>query len=302
MSERIRVSNIEDYLKSKILDSAIEKKEGYTRIFYPGIVINNADPKNSNRIQIRIPFIDDNVYVNRTQEEGNKFLPWCSPISRNFISTPEQNSIVIVAIFDPKTPYWGRMYFDGVTDLNAKDIFDSSRLVPEDATTNNWNNFEKAFNLILNSKPANPNQYNTVKRTSYLMGLKGKGKNRITLDNDSISLYQNEGMNTQSMLKFTKDIKMVSSDVMELLSTKGTNSHYHPLFDTPVYDFMKKQNDLIRSIVQVMCSSPSLAPNTFPNIPSPAAFQLIDPLTNLYTDFAKLKVPGAGGSEKIFIN
>src|SRR4051812_13849255 len=107
MADRIRISNIEDHLKGKILENAFDKKDGYTRVFYYGQVINTKDPKNCNRIQVRIPVIDDNAYLDKkkSQSENDKLLPWCSPLSRNFIATPEHNSVVIVALMDPKTPY-----------------------------------------------------------------------------------------------------------------------------------------------------------------------------------------------------
>src|SRR5437764_451303 len=105
MSERIAQANLPDYLKSKLLDAAIDKREDYSRIFYHGIVINNNDPLNANRVKVRIPLIDDTIYVNKTKDEGDLLLPWCIPANRNFVQTPENNSIVIVAIMDPKVPY-----------------------------------------------------------------------------------------------------------------------------------------------------------------------------------------------------
>lgn len=302
MSTRVRASNMEDYLKSKILDVALDTKEGYSRIFYYGQVINNDDPKHSNRIQVRIPVIDDNAYLDRKKDEGDKLLPWCSPFSRNFVSTPEHNSMVLVALLDPRTPYWGRMYFDSITDLNDNPMFDPKRLVPEEKTYNNWKNIEQNHNIVLRSKPQKDNEFNSKERVNYLMGLKGKGKNRVTLDKDNVSIYQNEKETKQSMLKFTENIKMEAYDIMELLSVKGNSTHYHPLFHTPVYNFMSKQNSLMKSIIQVMCSVPSLAPNTTPDLPSPEAIALLSPLMELYIEFNKLKMPGVGASKQIFIN
>src|SRR6185312_2009919 len=183
--DRIRASNVEDLIKGRMLDSAIDKREQYTRIFYYGHVINNSDPKNSNRIQVRIPFIDDNFYNGRTKEEGDKLLPLCSAFSRNFISTPEQNSIVIVAVMDPKAPFWGRIYLDSITDLSATDIFDSQRLVPENKTYSNWENIELHHNIFLKSRPQESKEFNVKESIKYPMGIRGKGKNRVTLGKDS---------------------------------------------------------------------------------------------------------------------
>lgn len=305
MSERIRVSNIEDYLKSRILDSAVDRKEDYTRIFYYGIVINNEDKKNCNRIQVRIPVIDDKFYLDKdkSKEENDKNLPWCSPMNRNFVATPENNSMVLVALLDPKIPYWGRMYFDAITDLNEKEkMFDPKRLVPEEKTYNNWENLEKTHNINMKMKPKKENEYNSKEKVEYLMGIRGKGKNRVTLEKDKVEIYQNEKETEQSMLKFTKDIKMEAYDIMELLSVKGNKTHYHPLFDTPVYNFMQEQNNLMKSIITVLNTVPSLAPNGSPDLPSPEAMQLLQPLTQLYANFAKLRQPGVGASKQIFIN
>jgi hypothetical protein len=301
--DRISTAGVDDWIKGKILDSAIDNKPQYTRIFYYGIVINNKDKKNSNRIKIRIPLIDDNIYNGRTKEEGDNLLPWCSPISRNFIATPENNSIVLVAIMDPKLPLWGRIYFDSITDLSEKDIFDVNRLTPETNTYNNWENAQKHHNIILNSIPQKSNEYNTKDNVEYHMGIKGKGNNRVTLDEDNIIIYQNEGKgNNESLLSFTNNIKMEAGDKMELLSKLGGN-HYHPVFDEPLYNYLSEINDLLKSIIIVQNSNPSLCnTNMLPNLPSPDAIKLVSKLSNMYIKFNKLKLPGNGASKQISIN
>ena len=302
MSDRIQKSDINEYFDSELINRIFDENKNYTRVFYPGIVINNNDPKNSNRIQVRIPFIDDTYYLNVSQTDGNKLLPWCSPISRNFISTPEQNSIIIVGLFDPITPYWGRMYFDGITDLNNKDLFDYTRLTPEINTYNNWNNIQLAQNMNIKSIPKNANQYNTNNNVKYKIGLRGKGNNRITLDNNSISIYQNENTSNQSMLEFTNNIDINAANNINITSKIGNNTNYHPVFDQPLYNFLSLQNNLIKSIIQTLISVPALQSNTVPCIPSPEATALMTPLLNLYEQFNKLKLPGSGASKQIFIN
>lgn len=301
--DRVQASNVEDFIKSRILDSAIDKREQSTRIFYYGHVINNNDPKNSNRIQIRIPFLDDNIYNGRTKEEGDKLLPWCSPFSRNFISTPENNTIVIIALMDPKVPQWGRIYLDNITDMSATDIFSSERLTPENKTYNNWENIELHHNVFLKSKPLQPKEYNVRENIKYSIGIKGKGKNKIVFNENSTDIFQNEKQgNKESLLQFTQNIKMEAGDEMFLLSKQGGN-HYHPVFDKPLYDYLASMNDMLRQIVTVQNSFPSYCNiNLLPNLPSKEAKQLVGKLSSMYSKFAKLKNPGVGASKKITIN
>lgn len=301
---RARIANVEEFIKGKIIDNAVDQREQYTRIFYYGIVVNNNDPSKSNRLKIRIPVLDDLFYLNKTNEEGNEQLPWCSPISRNFICTPEQNTKVLVAVMDPKTPYWGRIYMDGITMKSKLDIFNKDRLTPESDTYEDWTNIEEHHNVILKNKPKNANEYNVADAVNYTMGIRGKGKNRVTLDKDNVSIYQNEGdTSKESLLTFTQNIKLEAADTMELLSKKGETNHYHPLFDKPVYDYINSMNSLIKDIIIVMNSTPSLCNiNMAPNFPSPSAVKLIPTLAKLYVDFNKLKLPGQGASKKISIN
>lgn len=304
MPDRIRTSNVEDWIKGKMLDAAVDQREHYTRIFYYGQVISNVDPKNSGRIKVRVPFLDDNLYKNKTKDQGDDLLPWCSPVSRNFISQPENNSIVLIAVLDPKTPYWGRIYFDGIASMSAQSLFDSSRLIPETDTYNNWDNAEAQHNVYINTRPDQDNAYSTKNNINYLMGIKGKGKNKIVLDDKSIYLVQNENDNAkQSLMSFTENVKIQAADKLDLLSTKGNQTHYHPVFDQPLYDYLTEMNNMIKSIVTVMNTTPSLSSgNMTPNLPSPEAIQLIGKLANMYVKFNQFKLPGKGASKQININ
>lgn len=301
--DRIRMANPEDWIKGKMLDGAIDKREQSTRIFYYGYVINNNDPKNSNRIQVRIPFLDDNFYNGRTKDEGDKVLPWCSSFSRNFIATPENKSVVIVALMDPKAPFWGRIYIDSIPELSATDIFDSSRLIPETKTYENWNNIELHHNIFLKSKPQQPKEFNAKENVKYPMGIRGKGKNRLMLGKDSTEIYQNEAQGKkESFLKFTQNVHLEAGDEMFLLSKQG-GTHYHPVFDQPLYSYLTTMNDMIRQIVTVQNTLPSLCNiNMLPNLPSKEAKQLVPKLAAMYAKFNKLKLPGQGASKKITIN
>lgn len=303
MAERIRQSNIEEFIKSKILDYAVDRKETYTRIFYHGLVINNNDPLNANRVKIRVPLLDDTFYVDKTKEEGDQLLPWCMPMNRNFVQTPENNSIVLVAIFDPKIPYYGRIYFDSIASLDKNDLFNQQRLSPETGTYDNWTNAENALSIILKSKPKKAGQYNVNDNVKFDMGIRGKGKNRITLRKDSLEIYQNEGTNSkESMLAFTQDIKLEAAEYMDLLSKKG-GTKFHPVFDEPLYDYLHEMNSMFMEIVKLLNTKPAISTTMMsPSLPSPDAPMLITKLQSLNSKFTNLTKPGSGSSKYIYIN
>lgn len=303
MSQRIAQANIDDYIKGRIIDFAVDNKEQYSRIFYFGIVINNNDTQKENRVKVRIPFLDDNFYLGRSKTEGDNLLPWCLPINKNFVSTPENNTIVLVAVMDPKTPYWGRIYFDSISDLSSKSLFDHTRLKPDDDIYNDWQNAEDHANIILKSKPKETNKFNGSNNIVYESGIRGKGKNRLTFDEDSTIIYQNEGTKSkQSLLKFTENIEMTAADKIDITSTKG-GKKYHPLFDEPVYDYIAKINGMLKDIIQLLISTPSTNSSTMqPNLPSPQAPSLVPKLIQLNIAFNKLKLPGNGASKQITIN
>lgn len=301
MSQRLQTADLDDYMKGKILDKALDNSQLSTRIFHFGIVIDNKDPQNINRIKVRIPLLDDKFYLNRTNDQGNELLPWSLPISRNLISTPENNSIIICAIFEPKNPDVGRMYFDSITNLSRTDILNIDRMIPESATYNNWDNIEQALNIRIKSKPKNSNEYNSKENVKYDIAIRGKGNNLLKFTKDSIELYQNKS-SKESKLIINENIILEASDTLELLSKKG-GKKYHPVFDKPLYDYLNEMNNMIKSIVITLNSQPSLNnQNLFPNLPSPSAVKLIPSLSKMYASFSKLKMPGNGASKQININ
>lgn len=303
--DRVRAADINDFVYGKMMNDALVEKHETSNVFYFAQVINNVDPLNSNRVQLRIPGLDDVLYQQKqnNKTEGDSKLPWCAPFNRNFISTPENNSIVLVALFDPKNPYFGRMYFDGIPSLSAKDIFDKSRIVPESDTYNNWNNAEVNQNLRLGKKPNPANSYNTKESIKYPVGIRGKGDNKLVLDKDSVSIYQNEGKTTQSLLQLTDSAVLHVANTIEIISDKGVSTHYHPVFDQPLYKYLKEMNSVIRSIITTLGSSSAITtyPGS-PTLPSPSSLALVNNLSNMLTKYNDFIQPAHGASDQISIN
>ena len=293
---RITGSNFEDSLKAKIVNDTIENESLLSRLFYFAQVIANQDSQNLNRIKVRIPIIDDVFYVDRTKEEGDALLPWCLPISHRFVDIPEVNSIVIVAIFDTKTPYYGRIYFDTITELSNEDIF--NRTTPELNSLSNWDNVEKAFGVILNAKPKNTTAYNTQNNTNYEIGIRGKGKNKFVLNTSSSIWTQNEGTSDYSNIQLDKNIGINSSDLISILSTKGGNK-YHPVFHTPLYDYLRMNFQVLQKIITLLNTIPAISPAGACSA-GPSASNLIFELQKLAKQFQKLEKNGH--SLKITIN
>src|SRR6185369_8656209 len=261
--------NIADTIKSKVLDQTLQKKTAYSRIFYFGQVINNKDPQNLNRIQVRIPVIDDIYYLNSTKTDGDSKLPFCLPASNRYEDSPENNSIVVVAIFDTKTPYFGRLYFNSLSNLSATDLFE--RLTPEEQSLSNWLNANNSLNI--NTFTPTDNLYNVNPNINYKMGIRGRGNNKIELNQFNLIIVQNykQGDNETS-ITLTKNYDLSAADQINILSKKGYSTHYHPVFDKTLYNYLDAQMVLIQKIVAILNTSPAISP-VGPCIPGKHASQ-----------------------------
>jgi hypothetical protein len=294
---RIAASNFEDALRSKVVNDTINSENEHSRIFWFAQVIDNKDPKNLNRIKVRIPVIDEVKYVGVEKEKGDANLPWCLPTSHRFLNTPEVNSIVIVAILDPKTPYYGRIYFDTITDLTDTDIFE--RLEPE-KTLSDFSQVEKALNIEIFGKPKDK-AFNGKDNIKYPIGLRGKGKNKFMLDKDSSLWVQNEGdKDNESHIKLEKSLMdFDAADKIDILSKKGNKTKYNPLFHSTMYTYLSDVNKMIQKIVILLNTQPALA-KCGPCMASPNAPTLMSDLIQLNGKLQKLKQEGH--SKKIRIN
>lgn len=294
---KIGSANYKDNLNAKLLSFLTNNTTEYTRMFYFGQVIINDDPNNLNRIKVRIPLIDDIFYKDVDKTTGNNSLPWCLPTSTHFISTPDANAIVVVILSDPKTPFFGRIYLDTITDLSTTDLFE--KLTPEDKSLSNWLNAEKSLDINI-PKPVNTKDPNVINNPKYKMGIRGKGKNKIELDQTNINIVQNyNDKNNESSINLNNNINVHAADVIEVTSKKGKNKNYHPVFDETLWTYLQAQTKMIQKIVTLLNTVPATSP-TGPCSASPTATQLITELTSMKAAFQKLKTTGA--SEKISIN
>ncbi len=298
MKSRIAQSNPEDALQGRLVNELYTQKGEYTRVFYFGQVINNSDPKNLGRVQVRIPIIDDIYYINQNKDDGDKTLPWCLPMSSRFSEAPEQNSIVVIALFDPKIPFFGRLFFDAITEISATDLFE--RLTPEEKTLSNWLNAENSLD-INNPKPKKLNEYEVKNKIIHKVGIRGKGKNKIELNEDNITVTQNyKDVDKESLLKLEEaDSILEGANNVHLRSKQGEKTEYNVVFDKKLFEYLEKVNKMINKVVLLLNTTPAKSP-TGPCLPGPNAKDLISEFKSLKADLKKFKVDGS--SKKLWIN
>lgn len=293
---QIGAANVKDNLNAKLLSFLVNSKNEYTRIFYFGQVVINKDDKNANRVKVRIPLIDDIFYKDVSKEVGDSNLPWCIPTNSRFVTTPENNSIVAVILSDPKTPFFGRIYIDSITDLSATDLFE--KLTPEEQSLSNWLNVQDSLGINIGVPNSNIDAKANI---NYNVGIRGKGKNKLQFTKDETLLVQNyKDKNKESLVRLNENIEINSSDKIDIISKKGRNTKYHPVFDKTLFDYLDKQNRMIQKIVMLLNTVPAIAPIGGPCTAGPQASQLVSELTSLKLELKKLKQMGY--SEKITIN
>lgn len=293
---KLGAANIKDNLNAKLLSFLANNKNEYTRIFYFGQVMINTDDKNANRVKVRIPLIDDIFYKDTTKAIGDANLPWCIPTNNRFISTPENNSIVAVILSDPKTPFFGRIYLDSITDLTATELFE--KLSPEEQSLSNWLNVQDALSINIATPIDNTDSKSNI---NYNVGIRGKGKNKLHFTKDETLLTQNhKDKNKESYLKLAENTTLETADEIKIVSKKGKKNNYHPVFDTTLFSFLDKQTSMFNKIVTLLNGIPATAPIGGVCTASPQASQLITELVSLKAELKKLKQ--IGYSEKITIN
>jgi len=301
---RLANNDAANKLRTYLADSMSAGVEAGNFPFFLGQVMNSNDPQNANRLQIRIPLIDDVFYLN---EEGIKIddssldseLPWCMPSNNHFINTPENNSIVLVALFNKKTPYNGRVWFTAFEELSNKSIFDVIKLAKESF---DWDNAESVIETAYDSSPGLRNREVWKNRNfsiNYPVGIKGKDKNKLLLDKGKTTLIQNEGTNQESKLELTENVNIKGKNI-NLLSTQS-NESFSPVFAEPLYEHLENLENLIEQIIKALVISPGNANGT-PVIANPSFSINLTRLQQLKVKLQQLKSPGQGKSGFMKIN
>lgn len=216
------ISKLQKFIEAKTLQNATQTTEPILQSFFVGVVKNNKDPHNSNRVQVRIPLLDDPFYFGTSESEGDKNLPYCFGLSTRFIETPDENSVVFVQLMDLSDPYVGRIYYSVIPEISSRDLFDASNLV-NDNQKQPLTNINKltgyVFDYLRNfrSSLTQSNKKNTV-------GIRGKGKNKVLLNASNLILVQNEGTQKESSIELSEDIEMKVSRGKKIKLTDGTSS------------------------------------------------------------------------------
>jgi hypothetical protein len=310
---RIQSTRPADLVKTKLTDSTIGHDDaGLKRTFFYGQVISSDDSQNANRIKVRIPLLDNPFYTDENGKLddtlGHDKLPYCISAHGRAIDTPENGSVVLVALMDPLNPFLGRIWFTAIPELTSKDIFDSSRLNEE--TDQGWDGAEKAINVKYNNSPgvdSRPKLKNKPRKTNYKVGVRGKDKNKLLFDKGKTTLIQNEAeRNKETLVELTENMRLLSQQ-FEMLSSKN-KKRYHPMFGDPNYKWQESLLSLINQIITLLNTQPAFvfgpagSPAGIPAFAAPGAIPLQATYAKLKVDFEKLKLLGEGQSKEITIN
>ncbi len=314
-NSRIQQSNLKDLVKTRLTEVITKESSTSTgAIFYLGQVISNADPLKGNRLKIRLPLIDDIYYRddkgNDDQSAGDANIPWCLPSNTRFIETPENGSVVLVALFDVDNPYLGRIWFNSISDETLKAIFEPESLEGEKVDDVAWTNAEKFSGVKYNFNPATNNRKrmkSNTRVTNFQVGIRGKNKNHLLFDEAKTTLIQNKGEDTESVLELT-DKFSGRAKTLELLSTNTPKRKENPVFAKSYFEYQTTLIGILQNVVNLLNTVPALSPGapvlvpSTPITPNPAFANIVAQITKLKTKLEKLKSPGEGASQYLEIN
>ena len=301
---RLISAHPQDKVRTYLLDSIKSGVESGNFPFYFGQVMISLDPKNAGRIKVRIPLIDDIYYK---EEDGRKLddssidseLPWCIPASNRLFHVPEVNSIVLVGLFNDQKFYNGRVWFSAIEGLSSLDVFSPERLTKENSE---WENAEDNIETFYDATPGLRNRaaWNARQSTiNYQVGLRGKDKNKLLLDQGKTTLIQNEGENNEAKLELAVTSQLIAQYI-NILSSKS-DQKFEPVFARPLFDHLTKIQNLLSTILTILSTSPGTIGIT-PVVSNPGFASCQSTMTTLQTDLVNLKKPGEGFSKFIKIN
>lgn len=304
---RISASQPEDYAKTRISDTLLgDRNSSAPRVFHYGQVISSDDPKNANRLRIRIPLIDDGLYAddNAVQKDkiGDDKLPWAISAQGRAIDTPENETVVLCALFDPMNPNGGRLWIAAVPQLDSKELFDKSRLTDE-LTKKKWENAEDAVGVNFNSSPEvrDRDSYKSKSRKiNYNVGIRGKDKNKLLFEKAKTTLIQNEGQQLKESKIILTDKMELGAKEFEIIANASVTKHT-PLFAKPTFDYLALLESTIDQTLTVLNTMPSLWLGTIPNVPNPAMGAVMASWTTAKVKLQSIKIKGVGHSKFITI-
>jgi len=301
---RLTAANPRNKIRSFLIDSMSSGTDLSNFPFFLGQVMNSDDPENGNRLQIRIPIIDDIFYTdeNGKKADDSKYdsdLPWCMPSNNRFVNTPENNSVVLVALFNRNTPYNGRVWITAFEELSNLNVFDVDRLIRDSF---DWDNAENVIETAYDNSPGLRNREAWKERSykiNYQVGIKGKDKNKLLFDKEKTILIQNEGTQNESKIELTSDIDMKAKKFSFLSSQ--SNEKFSPPFAEPLYDHIKKIQNSLNQIVNTLLLSPGTVAQA-PVIANPNFSTIKTSLLQLDLELEQLKLAGQGKSAFTKIN
>lgn len=303
-NNRSSVSRPKDAAATSLSDLFISADESLAKPFHLAQVIDSNDPKNANRIKVRIPLLDDPFYYNDkgklTEEGGHDKLPWCLPANSRFIDTPENGSVVLIALFNPQNPSQGRVWFSALTELNAKEIFDTDKL-QEELNQKPWQNAEDSIKVSFGNTPSLRGKKplkSKIKKINQKTGIRGKDKNKLLFEKGKTTLIQNENTANESKLELTKNVLLMAKE-LELVSSNSARRE-KPVFADPLFIFLEAQLQFFSSIVTCLSTVPGISPFLgLPVSPSPAGTALVTMYAQLASQYATFKATGSSKFLKI---
>lgn len=318
---RLTSARPQDKVRTYLLDSMKGGVKSGNFPFYFAQVMVATDPENAGRIKVRIPLIDDIYYKGddgkkSDDSSADRDLPWCIPASNRLFHVPEVNSIVLVGLFNNQKSYNGRVWFSAIEGFSSLDIFSPERLSRENS---DWENAEDNIETFYDATPGLRNRAGWTARQStinYPVGIRGKSKNKLLLDQNKTTLIQNEGENDESKLELAAT-SLLMAQFIKILSSKS-DQKFEPVFARPLFDHLVKIQNLLTTLLTTLSVSPGmitsalvaatlvpippLPPSIIPILPNPAIASLLSTMTTLQTDLANLMLPGEGSSKFIKIN
>ena len=292
--------NIDSKIKAKLYDGLKGEKEKISNdIIMLGIVVSNYDEKNNKRIKVRIPIIDDH-YFKQGEEQGIDNLPWALPINKRLIDVPEEGSIVLVINFSIFNVNKARIYFDCFDLLNTEDWFDVKTLIENESFK--WKEAEKLINRKYDVDNINQQKYKLKgSKKDKRVGIKGKGKNYLLLDEKNIEIVQNKNdSDKETSININDKFLLSAAKEIELLSKKS-NEKKKPIFAEDFTDLFNALLNYLSTIESAMKTNP--ATSTTPGTPStagPMAAAISSSFQNLKSQFNLFK--NSGISKNILIN